>query len=389
MDSHASGITSPVLTGPSSLQHAIYKPLDESQREFRLVQLHPGSGSDVVNATLLIATLRKGPPFLKTKTRARPRPSTPYEAISYTWDETSQRATMVLDGFPVLTPASAVEVLKAFRTATMTRVVWIDAVSINQQDLDERASQVAMMGDIYEASSQTIAWLGNEDEYTAAAIELTSEISQRIKEIPSDDPKFLLINQVQDLSRTRRSSKAERVLLYSILDRRWFTRAWVLQEAVLAPSCICHIGSLSVEWRALLAVACWLDDATDKEEELLPHAVQASAAVVFLVAYLEDLATYRCSLGSLMEATMLLRASDARDKIYSLLGMVEWIDGQVWGPATLQPDYRTSFRRCIGNAVRVAIFEGNLEDDSATEFMLNSAFDIEEETDTDAAPWPS
>jgi hypothetical protein len=38
--------------------------------------------------------------------------------------------------------------------------LWIDALCINQEDLDERASQVLIMGEIYASSVETIVWLG-------------------------------------------------------------------------------------------------------------------------------------------------------------------------------------------------------------------------------------
>jgi len=43
--------------------------------------------------------------------------------------------------------------------------VWIDAICISQTDVQERSSQVAIMGDIYQQSRMTIVWFGKEDPH--------------------------------------------------------------------------------------------------------------------------------------------------------------------------------------------------------------------------------
>ena len=40
--------------------------------------------------------------------------------------------------------------------------MWIDALCINQDDLDERADQVCFMADIYETAWRVVIWLGED-----------------------------------------------------------------------------------------------------------------------------------------------------------------------------------------------------------------------------------
>jgi hypothetical protein len=56
--------------------------------------------------------------------------------------------------------------------------IWIDAVCINQEDLDERAAQVSIMGHIYSKAFRVIIWLGNSLYNTKRALELIDAISQ-------------------------------------------------------------------------------------------------------------------------------------------------------------------------------------------------------------------
>jgi hypothetical protein len=46
----------------------------------------------------------------------------------------------------------------------MKRTLWIDAVSTNQEDLQERGHQVQIMGDIYATAQGVIVWLGPVDQ---------------------------------------------------------------------------------------------------------------------------------------------------------------------------------------------------------------------------------
>jgi len=53
--------------------------------------------------------------------------------------------------------------LRRLRSNTVARVVWIDAICINQADLDERPSQLQIMGDIYSKARHVLIWLGDDD----------------------------------------------------------------------------------------------------------------------------------------------------------------------------------------------------------------------------------
>jgi hypothetical protein len=48
--------------------------------------------------------------------------------------------------------------------------LWIDAICINQEDLQERTNQVKMMGDIFENAFQVLVWLGEEEVDTDGEI---------------------------------------------------------------------------------------------------------------------------------------------------------------------------------------------------------------------------
>lgn len=55
--------------------------------------------------------------------------------------------------------------------------VWIDAICINQEDNDERASQVAMMASIYQNAEEVIAWLGPDSRVYGVGFEVIDRMA--------------------------------------------------------------------------------------------------------------------------------------------------------------------------------------------------------------------
>ncbi|KAH9218592.1 hypothetical protein DL95DRAFT_385258 [Leptodontidium sp. 2 PMI_412] len=51
------------------------------------------------------------------------------------------------------------------------RLLWIDALCINQNDLEEKSLHVLMMTDTYRDASLVLMYLGQEGEYTQLAVE--------------------------------------------------------------------------------------------------------------------------------------------------------------------------------------------------------------------------
>ncbi|KAF2036644.1 hypothetical protein EK21DRAFT_51879 [Setomelanomma holmii] len=59
---------------------------------------------------------------------------------------------------------------------TAGRYLWIDALSINQDDVEERSEQVTLMGAIYQKANEVLVWLGPEDHLTESAISLLQRV---------------------------------------------------------------------------------------------------------------------------------------------------------------------------------------------------------------------
>jgi hypothetical protein len=99
----------------------------------------------------------------------------PYEAISYVWGNPRNRRDIIIDGATLSVTANLHGALTAFRHRPITensdepdgrqpvRRLWADAVCINQEDLQERMSQVELMSSIFAGARRVLSWLGWEE----------------------------------------------------------------------------------------------------------------------------------------------------------------------------------------------------------------------------------
>lgn len=85
-----------------------------------------------------------------------------FEAMSYTWGSSSEDRSITLcgrSGFKVTD--NLFRALRRLRYSHRSTVLWIDAICINQSDLEERAQQVRMMADIFRTCWKLLIWLGD------------------------------------------------------------------------------------------------------------------------------------------------------------------------------------------------------------------------------------
>ncbi|OTA86022.1 hypothetical protein M434DRAFT_51030, partial [Hypoxylon sp. CO27-5] len=134
-----------------------------------------------------------------------------YEAISYVWGDPLDKVDITCNGKTLAITAGLEVVLRHFRSPTEKKILWADAVCINQNDNDERGRQVRRMKDIYSKASQVLIWLGEECDDSNIGIAAASDIAHAY------------------------SSQFPRLSAFAkIIRRLWFTRVWVVQELALA-----------------------------------------------------------------------------------------------------------------------------------------------------------
>ncbi|KAG4433510.1 hypothetical protein IFR05_011019 [Cadophora sp. M221] len=191
-----------------SLQSYIYTPLDPITQEIRLIALHPNVNLTApVILTLHTASLVADPKF---------------EAISYVWGDPTITALISLNGVAVEVTTNLETALRYFRLASQVRILWADAVCINQRDNLERNVQVSMMGDIYRSCTKCLAWLGEDLNGNGEAT------FAMIKEISTGTTTPFV--ECVDMSEHPKSWLTS---LDQMMQIPYWTRIWVIQETVL------------------------------------------------------------------------------------------------------------------------------------------------------------
>ena len=133
-----------------------------------------------------------------------------YEALSYVWGNPRETLPICVgkDQFPVTVNLHAA--LSRLRDHSFERIIWVDAVCINQKSLEEQGQQVQLMAKIYSNAHRVIVWLGKEAVDTKGALE---------------DIRLVANKELTERSKKEMNQQA----ILNLLQRPWFQRIWVRQ----------------------------------------------------------------------------------------------------------------------------------------------------------------
>ncbi|KAF2809226.1 heterokaryon incompatibility, partial [Mytilinidion resinicola] len=82
-----------------------------------------------------------------------------FDALSYVWGPPTSSHHILLNDHSVPITKNLHTVLLRLRSDEL-RILWIDQLCIDQSNLEERSSQVRLMGKIYESAKEVVMWLG-------------------------------------------------------------------------------------------------------------------------------------------------------------------------------------------------------------------------------------
>ncbi|KAE9365706.1 hypothetical protein N431DRAFT_287711, partial [Stipitochalara longipes BDJ] len=101
-----------------------------------------------------------------------------YMALSYTWGSNEKTGTTLVNGKSFSVTKNLGHALGSVFPLLEEHdmYLWVDAICINQEDLDEKAIQIGLMKLIYDNASEVVAWLGPESKHSEKAMEALSEL---------------------------------------------------------------------------------------------------------------------------------------------------------------------------------------------------------------------
>lgn len=271
--------------------------------------------------------------------------SIPYEALSYTWGQSTARFRIRLSAltFSKDSDSKKVQELKAYSPVTdnlyaalqrlrrrdVNRPLWVDALCINQGNLFERNQQVDSMDLIYSRATNVIIWLGEHDTEVEAPVQETAGRSVWVNECG----KALI-------SATKRTKPL------------WWDRVWTMQEAILARNLpkFCF-GSYVVEWQTLLediepcSRAILTSGGTQEDWEVFQDIVRLRYKASQIKEIRRRIQHGRPSLIRFFACLAGSHATDPRDMVYSVRGMIEDRERE-----SIIPIYSESVVNCYAKA---------------------------------------
>lgn len=245
-----------------------YTPLAWN-RQIRLLRLHRASGPDdqELSVDLVPIFLDAAPPF---------------EALSYAWGDKLPKYEILCSGRRAEIGSSlfsALYHLRRHQAPGGRKWIWADALCINQNDTDERESQVRMMGDIYATASITVIWLGDADDHVKQAFHWLRRFSNIWEPLMKslEMSEFLSLRdgtelearfaendnaEAHDILRAAFDDEMGRAKAFEdiwfLLRRPWFMRKWVIQEVVKSQDHEMVLVS-GAEWTYWVHLKSWFD----------------------------------------------------------------------------------------------------------------------------------
>ena len=314
-----STIPPPITASPSQ----IYKERANTDDHFRILEIEGGKHRSDLCCSLVHARLSTAPK---------------YEALSYCWG-TEVTTRMIKQGglAGCLVSEHLWRALKRLRMPSEKRLVWIDAICINQQDVDERNHQLGLMRHVYAKALRTIIWIGDFDptkESCKRAFSgdgdtgLTLCVRPGLAETEHDNAVEDLRDDLERLKQQSRKKGKSDV---------WWQRLWCIQEFHFSannPSV--YIGPHAVRWDHFYSLFEEADNPLTTFQQLGDKTPKG--------------------LCELLALTGAFNSSDPRDRVFALLGMASAAG------AALPPNYHHSAIRVIEEAVMYLIKESSTVD---------------------------
>ena len=152
----------PKTIGKTYVPKALYDQFAIGPGEIRTLEVISGEPDEDIHCKLHNVALASEIEYEACHFSESSRSSvlTNLQALSYTWGDPDKVSDIMIENHRCKVTVNVVLALRRLRQRNTSRILWIDAVCINQRDSQEKAHQVAMMGEIYERASQVLTWLG-------------------------------------------------------------------------------------------------------------------------------------------------------------------------------------------------------------------------------------
>ncbi|KAF4156806.1 hypothetical protein CNMCM6069_006328 [Aspergillus lentulus] len=208
-----------------------YSPLNPEAAEIRLLTILPDkNGKDPVRCTLQTVSLNNSPQF---------------EALSYVWGNVVEKVEILVDDIPFQVTTNLEAALKCLRHSRKKRLIWIDFICIDQNNVKEKNTQLPLMGRIYKDAISVVAWLGPINPNMEQAMSMIKRRESNLAGILQD-----VRQMTRPWSRKNRRDTIGSILdavqgFLDIVSAPYWGRIWTFQEYYLPDKLpVCMVGNI-------------------------------------------------------------------------------------------------------------------------------------------------
>ena len=300
----------------------IYRPL-QTDNMIRLVVLEPASDFDAtIHCSLMAVSLDD---------------ELLYEAMSYVWGDPSCTCPILLDGNIFQVTLNLERALRHLRYSRREALVlWIDSICIDQRNIEERNSQVMLMGSIYRRARGVLAWLGEGTTNSSVAIGFLKRLNDEFTLLEQGDH----LSSLEKVQRWRMICELEPSSswhsLRELFIRPWWRRLWILQEAALARELTMQCGYLQFDFALVARPAALLSRLlVDCEQQgsivqyrlsdIIKKSIQIWLGAVRNIIDLKVRLSSSSDVGLMaaLKHSFNYESSNSRDKIFALVAVMQ------------------------------------------------------------------
>ena len=296
---------------PPDLEPYEYTTIDKEASEIRLMTILPDVFGSDVRITI------QNHVFTESQIPV-------YEALSYAWGSNKKSVKIRIEetgGDRMLAVTSNLaEALQYLRYEDRSRILWIDAICVDQQNIPERGHQVSRMADIFRSASPVLIWLGPEYASSDVAMRALSALGSSVRvdwgtqELTPLSGDSYTVWEVMPSPFSRHGSVLRSIEV--LLDRLWFKRLWIWQEVRLAKTgaqILC--GDKIMLWETFRnAIRCISLKCEARSNNFQILINQASN--------LCDYGYPQSVISDILQKTRDCTYSDPRDRVYALLNLI-------------------------------------------------------------------
>jgi hypothetical protein len=166
------------------------------------------------------------------------RDAPPYEALSYSWGEANATIPLHFLSGSILISVDLHEGIKQICTLIDPPRLWIDAICVNQKDVDEMAGQIPLMSEVYSRAARVLVWLGKSADDSDVVMDRMQPLLHHLCAV-EDHTRYEEQHRKYGIPRFDDPYWRALGLFW---NRKWFHRLWIIQEVVLASTVLVVCG---------------------------------------------------------------------------------------------------------------------------------------------------